>query len=107
MTEISFNLYDSTYIFECKGHTGYSARGSDILCSAVSVLCYTLKDLLEDMEAAGRIYRLICDFHDGMAIIEFSPASEKDISLLEAVEALLRGFRILGEGYPEYITADV
>lgn len=107
MTDISFQLYDDTYIFECNGHTGYSTRGSDILCSAVSVLCYTLKDLLEDMEAAGRIYRLICDFRDGMAIIEFSLSSEKDTPLLEAVNALLRGFRILSDGYPEYITANV
>ncbi len=104
MTEISFDLCGDTYIFECVGHTGFSASGSDILCSAVSILCYTLKDFLEDMEADGRISDLICDLRGGTAIIEFRTASDDDTSLLEAVCALLGGFRLLGDNYPEYIS---
>ena len=46
MTDVSFVKYRDTYIFQCSGHTGYAAAGEDILCSAVSVLCYTLREYL-------------------------------------------------------------
>ncbi|TYQ16339.1 UNVERIFIED_CONTAM: hypothetical protein Cloal_2868 [Acetivibrio alkalicellulosi] len=35
--------------FTVKGHAGFSEPGSDIICSAVSVLAYTAAGALEDM----------------------------------------------------------
>ena len=43
MTKITFDTYYDTYLFECIGHTEYATAGQDILCSAVSILCYTLR----------------------------------------------------------------
>lgn len=106
MTEVSYNLCDDRYVFECVGHTGYAARGSDILCSAVSVLCYTLEEYLDKMERCGRISHLVRDFRDGAVFIEFSLDSDSDLSLLEAADAILDGFRTLSDSYPEYIRTD-
>lgn len=106
MTEISFDLCGDTFIFECTGHTGFDARGSDILCSAVSVLCYTLEDYLLNMEQCGRITRLVRDFRDGSVFIEFVCASDDDVPLLQAVDAVMGGFRILADSYPEHIKTD-
>lgn len=43
MTQIEIYLDKDDYIkgFEVKGHTGYGARGQDIVCAAISVLSQT------------------------------------------------------------------
>ncbi len=54
MTCITFTRHRDRYLFECEGHTGYSKRGCDILCSAVSCLCYTLDAYLQGAYEDGK-----------------------------------------------------
>lgn len=71
MTRISFDTYYDTYLFECTGHTEYASAGQDILCSAVSILCYTLRALLRDAYEEGKIDQYREDFSAGYARIDF------------------------------------
>ena len=107
MTEVSFVKYRDTYIFQCSGHTGYAAAGEDILCSAVSVLCYTLREYLAGTELDSRLAKLSHTFVPGEVVIEFRPADEGDAALIEAVRAILGGFEILAESFGDYISTDI
>lgn len=107
MTEISFVKYRDTYIFQCSGHTGYAAAGEDILCSAVSVLCYTLREYLAGARLDSRLTKFSHTFVPGEVVIEFQAADEGDTALTEAVRAILGGFDILAESFGDYIRTDI
>ena len=108
MTAVSFNRIHDTYLFECTGHTGYSSCGRDILCSAVSVLCYTMLSYLEGLFDEGILCNFISEFSDGSALIRFELSDGADEGkVLEAVKAVLTGFSLLEENFPDFVTADV
>lgn len=106
MTKISFDTYYDTYLFECEGHTDYASAGQDILCSAVSILCYTLRALLRDAYEEGRIDRYREDFSTGYVRIDFELLDDNAI-ILDSVMAILRGFQLLEEAFPDFIEANV
>lgn len=108
MTQITFTKYYDTYIFECKGHTGYASCGQDILCSAVSCLCYTLERYLTGAREKGLIESLRSDFEDGSVFISFEYADTAfPFFAEEAVRAIMDGFVLLSESFPDHISADI
>lgn len=108
MTTVTFNKIYDTYLFECTGHTGYSVAGKDILCSAVSILCYTLRSYLEGLYSEGVLYNFISDFSDGSALIRYELSDGADEEkVFEAVKAILCGFTLLEESFPDYICASL
>jgi hypothetical protein len=42
--------------FEVEGHSGYAKKGSDIICSAISVLAYTAVGALEDLAGVSAVW---------------------------------------------------
>ena len=108
MTTVSFNRIHDTYLFECTGHTGYSSCGRDILCSAVSILCYTMRSYLEGLFEEGIIRNYLSDFSSGSVLIRYELSDGADErSVEEAVKAILSGFSLLEENFPDFVTADV
>lgn len=66
------------------GHAGAGERGSDPVCAALSILVYALLDA----GAEGRVER-----------------GEAELLLPDRdVDVALRGFRLLAESYPEYVS---
>ncbi len=104
MTVISYDNYYDDHILQCVGHTGYAPSGSDILCSAVSILCLCAKEYLEGAKRDGLISSLRCDISTGYANISFS--CKADGIAAKCFEAILCGFRILAESFPEHIQLD-
>lgn len=102
MTCISYtNCYDR-YILECTGHTDYGNAGSDILCSAVSVLCLTCDAYLSKAYAEGIISNYDSRITSGYAYISFS--CDEESPAISCMEALTEGFRMLSDNFPENIS---
>lgn len=101
MTKIVYETYYNTHIIECSGHTDYSC-GDDILCSAVSILVATLKAYLEKGESNGEVSNLKCILQSGQSYITFD--CNEDSPVLCGVDALVMGFEILSDAYPDYIS---
>ena len=106
MTKISFDTYYDTYLFECVGHTEYASAGQDILCSAVSILCYTLRALLREAYEEGKIERYREDFSAGYVRMAFELPDDNAL-ILDNTMAILRGFQLLEEAFPDFIEADI
>lgn len=106
MTKISFDTYYDTYLFECIGHTDYATAGQDILCSAISILCYTLRALLREAYEEGKIDRYREDFSAGYVRMDFD-LPDDSAQILDNIMAILRGFLLLEEAFPDYIEADI
>ena len=101
MTYITHNTYYDEHILECSGHTGFAKRGSDLLCSAISILCLTLHYYLIEAAENGLVANLMSDVQDGYVNIRFTcpRGSEAD----KCFTAITGGFRMLAESFPDYI----
>lgn len=78
----------------CKGHAGYEDAGKDIVCAAVTTLCYTLvESLLADKWQGG--------MYEGDIRIEMDRDVQSDER--KAFDVIARGLRLLAESYPENI----
>lgn len=106
MTTAAFEQYHDSYMFSCTGHSGYDVPGHDIICSAVSVLCYTLDEFLARSQAEGRIRSYNREFEEGYVALSFETVCEEDTGLFDGIEAVLGGFRLLSEHFPEYVEAE-
>ena len=108
MTNVSFLSLHDSYYFECSGHAEYASAGRDILCSAVSILCYTLGSYTEKLYNEGVLNDYRSDFSDGQVRISFCFADGADERAhLEAINAILCGFELLSESFPDYVLTDM
>ena len=88
---------------KAEGHAGYAARGSDIVCSAVSVLLRTVLQVAELTDGvsvksdAGK--RGFLDF----TIQINEPGSEPEKRLVYAGDFLETGLKSVAEEYPGYV----
>lgn len=94
MTQIKV-LKDINTVVEVnvEGHAFYADSGNDIVCSAISILCY----------AIGNQMLLIDENNINIEIDEgkfniVSKKYNKDINLL--FETLINGFKMINENYP-------
>ncbi|WP_130837188.1 ribosomal-processing cysteine protease Prp [Lachnoclostridium sp. Marseille-P6806] len=94
MIRIVCTRSEDSYNLSVKGHAGYAALGSDIVCAAVSMLVYTL---IERTEELTKDVQLSIDKGD-VSIM----AAGDGVSL--AFDTILSGFRLLAGQYPEHIS---
>lgn len=85
---------------ELKGHAGFATEGSDIVCSAASILCYTFATVL------GCIPETITEnkIEKGDAFIEAKVTAENAEKLNGAVDFVAVGFGLLETAYPKNIS---
>lgn len=100
MTQVSFNITDNKCVLQVEGHANYADRGTDIVCSAVSILSYTIAESIENIDAREKII----DIADGHIYIEV--AAEDVVSkavCLVAFDTIMKGFELLAEYYPDNV----
>ena len=90
--------YDSCDI-KVEGHAGYAGVGQDIICSAVSSLCYALGETLYRHAERGKIEGFNCDYTDGF-VLSFRGENEASLGALEMFKT---GIEMICEDYPENI----
>lgn len=81
------------------GHAGKSARGYDIVCSAVSTLTQTLAGGIQnglEAEVSGRL-----DSGDTELLIRVEPENSEALKLVCKVFRF--GFQKISESYPEHV----
>lgn len=95
----SHNGYSS---FECKGHSGYAEAGSDIICSAVSILTTTLLNSIEVFTEC----KLDEDVDDGYIKCIFVNGTDEKATLL--VDAMILGLKSIQDIYgKKYLTLKI
>lgn len=108
MTLISYYCCYDTRTLECRGHTGFGTAGRDILCSAVSCLCHTLDAYLQKARDKGYVRSYSSELSPGYAKLCFELCDEGERKgVNEAVDAILTGFLMLEESFPDFISTDI
>lgn len=104
MINITFD--PKNFELEVTGHAGQDEKGHDIVCSAVSMLFYTLAQALncsEDMLKKLPIIKI----SDGNGYIKCRPKKEYTGNIARSYWTILCGIELLVEEYPQYITFSV
>lgn len=95
---------DKTFLFKIDGHAGQDDSGHDIVCSAASILAYTLAQTMryvEDME--GFETNPVIQLSEGKAIILVRPTEKYEGEVLQSFFTIEVGFSLLAQNYPQYV----
>lgn len=86
---------------EAAGHAGFAAKGSDIVCAAVTILLRTAADVLSGMD--GVVVRTDTAGRGELAFAVVRAAAEKTERLVCTADFLERGLRSLQSEYPQFV----
>ena len=100
MTNILAREEDGRREIKVEGHSGYSSMGSDIVCSAISILCFTLLSVVT--ERADKRLDMKYEQRDGYFYLSFS--KKCDESLKAVFYAVCNGFQMLSEQYENCVS---
>ena len=104
MIEITFD--PNNFELKIEGHAGQAEHGKDIVCSAVSILFYTLAETLSQSAIMLEEHPNI-NIDDGNGYIRCVPKDEYKGNIARTYWTVLVGLELLTGQYPEYITFKV
>ena len=86
------------------GHAGQSEKGHDLICSAVSILAYTVAQYVQYVDKAGGLKAKPCiEIEDGHMFIGVKPTEEYIAEVLNAFFVAQVGYHLLAQNYPQYV----
>lgn len=84
---------------ECKGHSGYAKKGSDIICAAISGIIPGGFEALEDGDENYSV-----EVKDGMVkLVSLNDMSEHDLTVIKTITAQIEG---IARSYPDYVSLE-
>lgn len=102
MINIRYDEFDGSAItVHVTGHAEYAEEGKDVVCAGVSTLLCTLADNVERLTAKHTIR-----MEKGDAIVSCIPSEDRMIETVITFGTILRGFRLMADAYPEYVTLE-
>ena len=91
-------------IMTVKGHAGLNKEGHDVICSAASILTYTVAQYLKYVyERGGLQKKPRIDMNSGDALIVAKPTEEFEGEVLNAFFVAEVGYSLLAKNYPQYV----
>lgn len=106
MITASFTYKKDARAIELKvnGHAGMDDKGHDIVCSAASILTYTIAQYLQYVDKQkGLRKKPKIDIKDGDALIVAKPTEKYMGEVLNAFFVAEVGFHLLAQNYPQYV----
>ena len=86
------------------GHAGAANKGHDIICSAASMLAYTVAQTAQYMYAEGGLRKKPrIDIADGNATIVVKPKDDSYAEALHTFFVAQVGFSLLAHNYPQFV----
>lgn len=88
-----------------KGHAGQAEKGHDIVCSAASILAYTVAQIVKAMEFNGDLTEPAeIRLDEGDAVITVKTKTNVLFAeLMHTFFVAKTGYRILAHNYPKYV----
>ena len=104
MIEIKFK--PKTMMVKVTGHAGQAEKGQDIVCSAVSILFYTLAQAVMDSRELLVDEPLIIT-NDGDGLVACKPKEGYEGVIQRTYWTILTGFELLAQEYKDYVSFTV
>ena len=106
MTKVFYREYYDHYLLIIEGHASFSEKGTDIVCSAVSILVYTLLNILKDEESDKRLAIRREIVRDGYFCVEVEPFDFSKNRTKGIIDTIIMGLALLNQEYPENVTLE-
>lgn len=103
MTKVFYREYYDKYLLIIEGHASFSENGTDIVCSAVSVLVYTLLNMLKDEESDKRLKLNREIVRAGYFCVEVEPFDFSKNRTKGIIDTVVMGLALLNQEYPENV----
>lgn len=103
MIDIRYSI-GNEYTLSIVGHAGEDVKGKDIVCSAVSILFYTLAQAMADVSDYYLDGEPEITYADGEGYIKCKTNPEYDQNVYERWETVLTGFQLMELNFPEKIS---
>lgn len=93
-----------TLILAVKGHSGQAEMGHDIVCSAASILAYTVAQMVKTMREEGKLKKNPhIRMESGDSTITCKPTKQFFNEALHTYRVAQTGYELLAHTYPDYV----
>lgn len=106
MIKVKFETSEDgkSLILSLEGHAGYADKGQDIVCSAATMLAYTIAQVVTDLYNAKRLRKKpTIHLEEGNATVVCKPSKEAYAEALHAYHVVEVGYNLLANNYPEFV----
>ena len=104
MIEVNYN--SKTLELSIKGHAEHGNKGEDIVCSAASILFYTLAESLTNAKEM-LVQNPKIEMEDGKGTISCVPKGKYEANITLIYWTILNGFQLLEENYQKNLKLGV
>ena len=99
------NKESGSITLKLTGHAGQAKSGEDIVCSAASILAYTVAQALQFMYEQGDLQKKPhIKLEEGDTIIVAKPKTDSYAEALHTFFVAQVGYHLLAHNYPQYVT---
>ena len=103
--EFFTNKDSGSITMKLTGHAGQDEHGKDIICSAASILAYTVAQTLQfQYEEGGLKKKPHLKLEPGDTVIIAKPKPERYEEALHTFFVAQVGYHLLAKTYPQYVT---
>lgn len=104
MLNVTFTAKDDSITMVLNGHAGQADIGHDIVCSACSILAYTVASIVKAAEKEDSFKaKPVIVLDKGSAVISCEPKPEKYNEILHAFWVAEVGYTLLSHNYPQFV----
>lgn len=104
---IRITYYRKKHRVTIEGHAESAEKGHDLVCSAVSVLAYTLAAFVTNMDASGQLKSKSVKLGEGDSRICCKTATKNDAGVTLVFDSICGGFELLRENFPQFVNYEI
>ena len=104
MIQVRFEKDGKNIILTVQGHSEQAQMGQDIVCSAASILAYTVAHMVTDMDEDGKLKKKPhIRMDSGDSAVTCKPTKQYYGEALHTYTVAQKGYELLAYTYPEYV----
>ena len=104
MVKVLFKEEDGVLSLTLDGHAGQADIGRDIVCSACSILAYTVAEYVKEAKRKGDLEDMPeIELESGYACITCKPKDDAYHVLYGAYVFAMVGYDLLAKSYPQFV----
>lgn len=104
MIQVRFEKDGKNIILTVQGHSEQAEMGQDIVCSAASILAYTVAQMVAEMGESGKLKKKPhIRMESGDSAVTCKPTKQYFNEALHIYTVAQTGYELLAHTYPEYV----
>lgn len=99
--------YRSENKLTVEGHAHSGDHGQDLICSAASMLTYTLASFVKNSHKARQTKKPVLKLEPGDAVVSCKARPRFKLAITLVFDAICAGFELLARNYPGHVSYEI